>query len=147
MAKNNSINDILPYIAICGLLLIGLPILRFTGLIKNQSDVDANAILTGNAFDPKFWKKGGAGTLILTDASAKFLAQSVYDSKGFFNDDEDKLYGVFKSLKTKSQVSYLADVFQHIYKRDMITYINSFMNNNELSVLKKIVDGLPNFKK
>lgn len=150
MAKKIDVNIILPYVLVGGAIFAGYKLLQKLGLIKTASEAAASnaasVLQTANFFAQDYYKTGGAGTLILTNAAADFLAKSVYDSKGYFNDDEDKLFGVFKSLKTKSQVSYLADIFYQKYRRDMITYIRSFLNDNEMLTLKNIVDKLPNYK-
>ena len=40
----------------------------------------------------------------------------------------------------------LLSFFYQKYRRDMITYIRSFLNDNEMLTLKNIVDKLPNYK-
>lgn len=150
MANKLDVNSIMPYVIIGGVIFAGYKLLQKIGLVKTAADAAASnaaaSLQNANYFSPDYYKTGGAGTLILTAAASDFLAKSIYDSKGIFNDDEDKLFGVFKSLKTKSQVSFLAEVFYRKYKRDMIAYINSFLNDKEMLTLKNIVDKLPNYK-
>lgn len=147
---NAKTDQYLPFILVAGVVFAGYKLLQKIGLVKTAADAAAanaaSSLQTANYFSTDFYKKGGAGTMILTAEASDYLAKAVYDSKGWFNDDEDKLYGVFKSLKTKSQVSFLADVFYQKYRRDMISYISSFLNDSELYKLKNIIDPLPNYR-
>jgi len=148
--NSKEINNYLPLLILVGVGFVGYKFLQKIGLVKTNKEVtdenNVNNLIVNNAFDRTFWKQGGPGTLILTAISADYLVKSVYDSKGWFNDDEDKLYGVFKGLKTKSQVSYLSDIFWNKYKKDMISFIMGFLSNSDLVKLYNIIDKLPNFK-
>lgn len=143
MGKNT---DLMPIALIAIAAVVGIPLFKLTGILPGRNEGNANAVVNANYFDPKWYKKGGSGTYLLNSTSATLLAKNIYDSKGYFNDDEDKLYGVFKSLKTKSQVSYLAEFFYKKYSKDLVAYLQTFLNDDEMARLKKIIDPLPNFK-
>lgn len=143
MAKQT---DLLPIGLIAIAVVVGIPLFKLTGIIPGRNEGNANAVVGANYFDPKWYKTGGSGTYLLNSASATLLAKNIYDSKGYFNDDEDKLFGVFKSLKTKSQVSYLAEFFYKKYSKDLVAYLQTFLNDDEMARLKKIIDPLPNYK-
>jgi hypothetical protein len=110
--------------------------------VKNQMQ----QLSTGNYFDPDYYKKGGAGTLLLTVSGATNLSKIIYDAKGILNDDEAAVYGVFQSLKAKSQVSFLAEVFFKTYKKSLLAYLQSFLNDTELAIVAKICNKLPDYK-
>lgn len=144
MSKNTEY--IVPVAIGLGALFFFRQIAQAFGLIKSADDVNAASLINANYFDPKFWKQGGAGAMILTDAGAKIYAKQLYNAKGLVNDDEAAVYDVFKRMKTKSQVSYLSDKFSLYYNTDLISYLQSFLNPEELLKVKTIVNPLPNFK-
>jgi hypothetical protein len=67
------------------------------------------------------------------------LATNVWDSKGTFNDQEDKLYGVFTQLQSQLQISFLSNLFYKIYKRDLLNFILNFTNTEERAQLYTII--------
>ena len=122
------------------------PILKALGVKDSAEDKKAKDLGNAEAFNPSYWRTGGAGTLVITDAGARAYAKVIYDSHGFFNDDEDKVRGVFRQLRTKSQVSYLADKFYQIYNKGLFDYLKTFLGSSDLSAISDIVRNLPNFK-
>jgi hypothetical protein len=132
----------------------GRAIFEKLGIVKSKEEQQTedeikNQMLqlsTGNYFDQDYWKKGGAGTLILTAAGAAKYADIIYNAKGIFNDDEAAVYGVFQALKTRSQVSYLSMVFFQKYNKSLIAYLADFLNKAELATVARICNKLPNFK-
>lgn len=140
-----------PVIIVGGGLIFFNQLKNFFGFsVREENNQTAQQTITANYFDPKFWRTGGDGTLILKQSSAEKFAKQVKDAKGILWDDQDELFAVFKSMKTKSQVSYLSMVFSDLYKKDLPTYI---LGNNldtegaaELVKIKSIVDPLPKYK-
>ena len=63
------------------------------------------------------------------------LAKQVYDSKRLLNDDMEQLYDVFSSMQTQYQLSSMSFLFSSMYKTDLLTYIKSFSNNEELQTI------------
>jgi hypothetical protein len=122
------------------------PILQALHLKDSADDKKANDLGKEKAFDPNYWKKGGSGTLLITDLGSRAFAKVIYDSHGFWNDDEDKVRGVFRQMRTKSQVSFLADKFYQIYNKGLYDYLKTFLGSSDLSAISDIVERLPNFK-
>lgn len=156
MSSNNTqINpNLIIAVGAIGLVFMGgKKIFEALGLSKSADDVEREReiktqmldLSAGDYFDPDFYKKQ-AGSVILTVSSAQKLAQYIYDAKGFFNDDEAKVYGVFQLLKTRSQVSFLAAVFFSMYKKSLLGYLLSFMNDSEMAAVAKITNKLPPFR-
>lgn len=75
------------------------------------------------------------------------LAKRIDDSKGLFNDDEDTLYDVFRSISTQWQLSFLAAIFSAYYKKDLFLYLKSFLNANELNSLLSMIKNYPQYIK
>jgi hypothetical protein len=75
--------------------------------------------------------------------SLSILIKNVYDSKGVFKDDIDKLYSAFQATKNLLQVSLLSKYFYIRYKKDIWEYIKSFTNNEEQSKILNILKNKP----
>ena len=159
--KNLDINPNLLF-AVGGLAIayfgIIKPILNKLGVTKSSEDktIDAqeNKGNKENAFSPVFYKQSPSGAKLLSKKSADFFAKQIKDAMGTFSDDEAKIYGVFRSLKTQSQVSFLADRFQQLYQSDLLDYLKrgasnwnagSGLNSDELNQVITIVNKLPKY--
>lgn len=70
------------------------------------------------------------------------LAEAIHDSKGVFDDDEDKVYVTLGRLKSKASLSYLSDYFQKIYKVSLIAYLQTFLSAEELGKVNEILKKL-----
>ena len=150
MAKD----DINPNLLIVGGLLIfglsaGKKILEALGLSDDKDDIIKKEALQNmqatNYFDPDFYKKE-TGAIIITVASAQRLAKIIYDADQIINDDEAAVYGVFQSLKTKAQVSFLASIFFMMYKKSLLGYLSAFLDQNEMANVATICNRLPSYK-
>lgn len=86
-----------------------------------------------------------AGGLLLTQNYAANLVNQLWDATGFFNDDEETIYGVFRSLKTKSQVAALAKKFYELKGQDLYSYLKNYLNDSEMLTLAGIIDGKPKY--
>jgi hypothetical protein len=145
-----------------GALLLGYfgffkPILNALNITQSAASQEAaNNIKTAetgasntNPFNPNYWKKNGAK--ILTQATIDNYCAKIYNAMGNFGDDEEVIYGVFKALSYKTQVSYLAYKFNLKYKVDLFEFLKrgknnwnyaSGLNDTELNNIIKIVNGL-----
>jgi hypothetical protein len=93
----------------------------------------------GSAWDVNYWK---THQVILSDGELNILADKINNAAGFFNDDEDAIYAAFNKLKTKGDVSKLNDIFTTKYQKDVLMYLNSFMNTEELQPVVEKVNNL-----
>lgn len=102
--------------------------------IKNIDQKQFNAI-----FNPDF-SNGKGYHQNLTD-----YATQVWDSKKvfFLPDKEDSTYNVFRKLRNQAQVSKLAATFSELYKRDLLGFIQSFMNDEQQAKLYAILKSKP----
>jgi hypothetical protein len=75
------------------------------------------------------------------------LAKDILDAKGYFNDDEDKLYNVFKTIQTQFQLSLLSRVFSTYYKKDLLEYLKSILNADEIAPILNQVKNYPQYFK
>lgn len=83
----------------------------------------------------------------LTAAQFYKLAQQLDWAKGTFNDDEDSVYNVFRQLQTQYQVSQLARFFNALSKKDLLEYLKSFMNSDEIDKVLTIISKYPQYFK
>ena len=135
-----------------------------SGNLEQGSTGDTSTVNPSNpalALNPNYWKTilvylakkrkiktvpaQEIGKLLNPGPSANFLtsfenwAGRVYSSKGFFNDDESRLYDIFQNMKSQIQVSYLSLTFSQKYKKDMLDYIKGFTNEEERAKIYDII--------
>lgn len=72
----------------------------------------------------------------------KKVANDIINAKGFFNDDENKLYNAFNQIKNQAQMSYVAYIFEQ-NKKDLVTFLKSFLNDEELAKVYRIISNKP----
>jgi len=133
--------------------LVILPILKKLGIIKAPETSPINDPFSGVAFLAKI----PVGTLLLTSATASKLAKIIYNAFGLFGDDEAAVIGVFRQLKTQSQVAALAKKFSEIYKTDLLEYMRngkqgaqqtywSGLSESIINQIKDLVSKKPKYK-
>jgi hypothetical protein len=105
-----------------------------------------NQSIQNDYWNPSYYQNRpvGMAAKILTTAYADALAKTIYSATGFFNDNEEKIYGAFRALQYKTQVSFLATRFFALYKKDLYTYLrDKVLNREELDTVLKITNKLP----
>jgi hypothetical protein len=137
-------------VAIAG-LLIARKILQSVGVLKTSSDVQNEQNLqqleSANYWNYNdFLAKIPEGALLLTQGGATAYVNDLWNATGTFNDDEEKIYGVFRAMKTKSQVAALAKRFNQLKSKDLYGYLNDYLNESELLKVKSIIDQKPTYK-
>ena len=145
-------NDYSSYILPVGVVFILYLAAKKFGLVPDTgADKKETEQLFSDYTNPRYVTeliKSGQGkkVYLLPQATAQNLAVRIYKAKGLFNDDEDALYSAVKALKYKSQVSQTAGKFLELYKKDMAAYLQSFLNENELSKIFDFWQKLPTGK-
>jgi hypothetical protein len=141
-----------------GLLIVYFGILRplfeKLGLARSQAEQQLinqqNLPNSKNAFSPLYWKTIPNAKLITRNAT-NALAKRIFDAMGYFSDDESAVFSVFTQLKTKTQVSWLADIFQQNYRIDLLDFLKrgkgqlaqAGLSDTELQQVLNIVNSLP----
>lgn len=136
-----------------GLLIGGFAvykILQKIGIVKSASDVADQKLMdkyessNDNWFTPT--KKLPKKALILTKKYQELLAKKLWFAKGsWLNDDEDAIYGVFRLLKTKSQVTSLSAYFYLKYNQDLYLWLKDMLSPSEFGNVLKIVNSKPDY--
>ena len=142
--------DYSQYILPIGALVIVYLVLKRIGLVKDTGQEQRQEEqLFKDYFSPTYLQRlyqTGGRIQLLTQTNVRQIVKDLYDSKGVFNDDEQKLYGTIKRFKFKSQVSQAADVFFKTYKKDLARYLSTFLNEQELQRIYNYLDQLPSGK-
>jgi hypothetical protein len=159
MAKDNFLKDnstlIIGGIAIYfGYTKILKPFLESIGLTKSDAEIEIEAQSTnpGSPWNPNYWRKTGA--TIITTAKVNEFINTIWNAPGWVYDDFDAVLGVFKQLKTKSQVSYLVDKFNQVKGKDLLNWMQGGgalswpadrFSADQVNQLIKYVNGLKNY--
>ena len=135
-------------------------ILNFFGIIgttkesEGTKELNINPAMTGNKSflqiaGSEYKKKYGKPITTnevkrLTPTSSTLLEwkNKLVNAKGFFNDNENSIYNVFRNFKTKFDVYMFSQFFQTYQKVSLIDYLD-FMDETELSKLNDLIKSLP----
>lgn len=70
----------------------------------------------------------------------------IRNSKGIFDDNETALFNKFQIMKSQFMISYVANLFQKSYNKDMWSYITEFTNTDEQAKIYSIIKNKPLMK-
>ena len=100
------------------------PLFESLGLSKSEEELNVNKETTNvnSAFNPNFWKTIPNALILKNDVVTKYV-ETIWNAPGYFYDDFDAVLGVFKSLKTQTQVSYLAYKFNQLKQKDLLNWL------------------------
>jgi hypothetical protein len=136
-------------VSIAGLFIV-YKLLQKTGLLPSAESTQAAQNLqqleSASVWDyNKFLSTLPAGAKLLTQSGAAAYVEDLWDATGTFNDDEEAIYGVFRAMKTQSQISALAKRFNQLKSKDLYGYLKDYLNEEELLNVKKIIDQKPKY--
>lgn len=148
------------YIKWGAIFLFGFPLLKQTmeGLgiwrSKEEKNFDNQQSDPGSFWNPQFWRTGGDGTLLLTDAACNWLYNEIYDSFSLINDDESRIYAAFKTLRTQSQLSWFAHWVQTRKGMDLLDWligskygpVGDHLSAAEVYNITQYINKLPKYK-
>lgn len=111
-------------------LLIG-GVLAFNVVMKILRSLGLGGDPTGNeqtnpnsAFNPTYWKQyQGQFTHAISTAEGIAFATTIHNAFSVFQDDFNQIFGVFTQLKTKAEVSFVADMFSQQYNENLLTFL------------------------
>jgi len=118
---------------------------------------------SGNAFDRNYWKSQRCGVVLqygnildrgdlsITVADARKYAEQIYNAKKgllgsnrlWDNENEGLVLNIFRSLKSKCDVSALSDYFYQKYNRDLLEYLKFVDKGQNSEILFDIINKLP----
>ena len=70
----------------------------------------------------------------------------IRNSKGIFDDNETALFNKFQIMKSQFMISYVVNLFQKSYNKDMWSYIQEFTNSDEQAKIYNIIKNKPLIK-
>jgi hypothetical protein len=159
MARNNFLKDNSSLIIGLVVLYFGYtkvikPLLEGVGLSKSDEEIEIEKQTSNpeSPWNPNYWRKGGA--TLIREADVKRFVNTIWNAPGYISDDFDAVLGVFKQLKTKSQVSYLADKFNQMKGKDLLNWLQGGgalswpadrFSAEQVNQLIKYVNGLKNY--
>lgn len=148
--------DLIPIFWIVG-GLIGLDVIKKILIAlgiwddPKSKQLDQEGADPNSAWNPAFWKKSQNYSYAISQAQAESYAKQVYDAFGAVNDNEEQAIDVFHRLRTKANVSFLADVFAQMYQQDLLTFLRGGMwpqdrlSDSDVAGINDYISKLPNF--
>ena len=106
-----------------------------------QEEQQLQTTLSSNYWLPKFWKdyvNRYKKVMVLTPEAKKRLSDKLWDAKGWYNDDEDAVYAVFREMNYQTSLSSLADYFLSYKGKDLLTWLQGFLSEGEMKNISKI---------
>lgn len=88
--------------------------------------------------------------IVLSTSMATRKATSIHNAfAGWWQggDDEDAIYGVFRSLKDKVQVSQVATAYYDRYRVNLIDKLYDKLTESEVKIILDIIKKLPAYRK
>jgi hypothetical protein len=121
--------------------------------IKAQIQPISSGLTSQNAFDIHFLNKVLQGVnrevLVLKTTTASRYADQIHKAWGSWyegGDDEQQVYGVFRKMKDKVQVSQVAKAYQESYSKNLIDTLKDRFDKEEIIQVLNIVKALPNYR-
>jgi hypothetical protein len=86
------------------------------------------------------------GLIFIKANAALSYAKTIKSAWGLLNDDENKVYSVFRNLKDKVQVSQVAKAYAAEHKINLIEELKDRLSDSELTTIITIVRALPPYR-
>jgi len=120
-----------------------------TEKIKLEKKVVKTSINKSQYFKPSFYKDRPTGELI-SPIEANQYAETIhegfnihfYNILGDLNIDEEEIYGAFRALTYKAQVSQIAEAYNKKFKSDLAGDLLIHMNKGQMQIVYQITDSL-----
>lgn len=126
---------------------------KLLSAIQAQIQPISSGLTSQNAFDIHYLNKVlqtvNREVLVLKTSTASRYADQIYKSWGSWyqgGDDEEQVYGVFRKMKDKVQVSQVAKAYQETYSKNLIDTLKDRFDNEEITIVLNIVKALPNYR-
>lgn len=110
---------------------------RKTAKEKEQDKQRESVALNKNIWTTTYWKQFPSKAF--TSQQALNLAKAIKDSFGWVNDDEAKIYGAFRTIKYRANVSQIADEYAKKYGRDLLSDLKSYFTQDEMNEVYDII--------
>jgi hypothetical protein len=126
---------------------------KLLSAIQAQIQPISSGLTSQNAFDIHYLNKVlqtvNREVLVLKTSTASRYADQIYKAWGSWyqgGDDEEKVYGVFRKIKDKVQVSQVAKAYQETYSKNLIDTLKDRFEKDEITIVLNIIKALPNYR-
>ena len=139
-------------IAVGVYFLVIKPLTEKLGLKASSAEKEAEKILEQQETKINIWqgteavkRAAGANSTIklLSYSSAASKADGIQDSFSFYNDDEERIYAIFRDLNAQTQVASLVDQYRLRHKADLLNALKSNLSTTEVNEITKIINQKP----
>ena len=139
-------------IAVGVYFLVIKPLTEKLGLKASSAEKEAEKILEQQETKINIWqgteavkRAAGANNTIklLSYSSAASKADGIQDSFSFYNDDEERIYAIFRDLNAQTQVASLVDQYRLRHKADLLNALKSNLSTTEVNEITKIINQKP----
>jgi hypothetical protein len=76
---------------------------------------------------------------ILTKVGAESYAKQIKDAFGIFNDDEQKVFSVFRNIRFQTQIASLVDAYNRLYRKDLLSELKAKLSETEFNTVTDII--------
>lgn len=131
------------------------PLLKKLGLAQSQTITNAQTQGSGNPWNENTWRSGPSGRLLITESDVQDRIQKMRNCMGnwIYADNEPCVMAQITSLKTQSQVSYLAYKFRQKTGMGLLDFLIKGesqapwvgLSDSELDTLLKNVKNKPQY--
>ncbi len=83
--------------------------------------------------------------LILTKDEAKILATKINKSWSVWGDDEGKVYGTMRIIRSKADLSRVSASYFLNFKKDLLGELKARLSSKEFTIILDIIKKLPDF--
>jgi hypothetical protein len=131
------------YIIYGGILVILYLVLMRFGLLGKKKNVNRLSGFDTSKFKSNVAKYTIASypNIISNDVATEY-AKQVYDSKGFFKDNDSAVINIFKQVGTRGDIAKIVMAFSQKYSKDMGDYLK-FMDKDNYQLIFDYVSNMP----
>jgi len=144
--------DLLPFLLIAGSILAFNVIKKILDTLGLGGDPSADELANPlSPWKPNYWKQFSTFTYAITESQAKEYAKTIHNAFTLFQDDFNAILGVFSSIKTKANVSYISDIFTRQYNEDLLSFLGDGggilpwdgLSKEHLATILNLVNRMP----
>lgn len=97
-------------------------------------------------FNPNYYKQYPQAQMLDYNDAAN-IAYLLYDSVGYISDSSEQAVSAIKQLISKSEVSFVADIFAKQFKKDLLSYLQYHFDTEQQKIdLQSIINYANNLK-
>jgi hypothetical protein len=141
----NKFKDYMPLVYMAG-TLAGLWIIKIIVRGKDDKEIKDEVQVIQNSVIPKNPNTNRVCKQSYTKEEVKALFPGwctvVYDAKGIFKDDYPAVIGIIGKIRNRGDWYLFSNLFQLMYKKDIISYLNTFLDATEMLPINNKIRNL-----